>query len=835
MILPRYNYYIGVNDPNLFFENGVSISPDGEFVQTGSEDYICEGLIKNGIQGLFFSAALSVGYIYFYTITRQFISRTALNAVQNLVAAVPEGAVHFAISFSTLDPNFKVRKDNAEFIYYIKSVNPHFKELSKKYSKENNQEFFRNSLDGQIKLFGDDYNFVKSADIESNLVFIIEKYNRHVNTWINYYKGTFNKTDCKFDYGKRKCELKTTTLDEYTEILNKYEDTYNLIKLAPELSRISIHKRPLIQVYIKGSNSVTNLFGGIYWEDEVTDAVDSHEDLIRKYYFSYAEVANEFYIKGAAIPDVNGVYAGINGNWSNKTGYECYVGDDIIDGASYLFIRKVGASTATYISEQRWIFNDRDKISLGAHMKGAVFHAFGNAQDKCTIETLFEYCIYQRILCNSETLTDSSGKKDTYNLPYDDFAAERQNYKRCIGLSNGLFFCTSKVVDKPTKYGMNDDKKYFTDEFIPMITGLSRPLPISKNSWANASLWYVYDNAYKFFDKSLQKQYYLKDSCSIGNAIKVILKEIDPTITHEPTAEYSQFLYGETNPLGIARFYVHITQKTNILKGNYDQAAQKAEISLQSIMNMLQNCFRCYWYIENNKLKIEHISFFMNGGSYTKKDNYQLDFTKLKDAFNKKPSDFMQTEIEFDKSNLARRYEFGWADEVTDLFGNITVDVESKYIQRDKTEQISANDFSSDVDYMQFEPSKFNNDGFALLCPVKNNNGELELPIIEVDNLIDDTNRMYTAIIQNWYASWIYLQLLYMYDMPAENVKSNALQYLYVHDIKRCMKNDITFPAEDDLEILPLIKTSIGNGKIDEMSFNLVTRQAKIKLLYRPQ
>ena len=74
-----------------------------------------------------------------------------------------------------------------------------------------------------------------------------------------------------------------------------------------------------------------------------------------------------------------------------------------------------------------------------------------------------------------------------------------------------------------------------------------------------------------------------------------------------------------------------------------------------------------------------------------------------------------------------------------------------------------------------------------------------------------------------------------MYDMPAENVKSNALQYLYVHDIKRCMKNDITFPAEDDLEILPLIKTSIGNGKIDEMSFNLVTRQAKIKLLYRPQ
>lgn len=49
------------------------------------------------------------------------------------------------------------------------------------------------------------------------------------------------------------------------------------------------------------------------------------------------------------------------------------------------------------------------------------------------------------------------------------------------------------------------------------------------------------------------------------------------------------------------------------------------------------------------------------------------------------------------------------------------------------------------------------------------------------------------------------------------------------------MKHTIEFPTEEDLDELELIKTSFGNGKIDEMSINVNTRQAKINLLYRPQ
>ena len=49
------------------------------------------------------------------------------------------------------------------------------------------------------------------------------------------------------------------------------------------------------------------------------------------------------------------------------------------------------------------------------------------------------------------------------------------------------------------------------------------------------------------------------------------------------------------------------------------------------------------------------------------------------------------------------------------------------------------------------------------------------------------------------------------------------------------MKHTIEFPVEEDLDELELIKTSIGNGKIDEFSVNMNTRLAKVNLTYKPQ
>ena len=946
MIPPKYNFYIGKkNNQYLSMDIDLYINPStGEYVENkGMLASRYKANIPTGITHLFVNkeAKYPYAYIYFYDKDDNYLGSHSIKTNGQIVP-IKKNAYTFTISYSSFDTGFYGYTKNGsyiDFIYTLKSVNPHYKDLNKKYAKESGQEFFRISLDGKINLFGDDYEQVSLADIESQFLFIIEKYSSSSKSWYLYYKGEFSKTDCKFDHSKKKCELKTTAIDEYNEVMNKYDNTYDLIKLAPEITRIDLHKRSLMQVYVRGANSITNFFGGTYWEDDVNSAIDSHDDLINKYYFSYIKAGNEFYVKGAGISEVNGVYAGTNGYWSQWNGYTCYMGTEVPMTNAYIYIKRNSDDTILYQSEKQWVFLEKDNCYIGR--EDIVMVNVNDSSDKFTIESPFVYHIYRRLLCDVDTVEDSEGVKNTYDLPSDDFVTDNRNYKKCIGLSGGMFFCTSRAVDEPTKYGLNDYGQYFTNQFIPSAAGIGRLLPISKNSWANASLWYVYDSFYEYFEERLRKQYTLKDSYSIGAAIKAILKKIDPIISHEPTAEYSQFLYGETNPLGLARFYVYITQKTNILKGNYDQPAQKAETSLEELMKMLRDCFRCYWYIEDNKFKIEHIRFFMNGGSYSGQSSYQLDFTKLTDQFNKKLSSYFQSEVEFEKSDLNQRYEFAWMDDVTDLFGGVTIDVKSNYIQKDKTEEINIAQFSSDVDFMLFNPSNFSDDGFALLCPIKNEklipqstrnetclsntNGmpysnsryrldiyavnagtyrlkgrdrgaitvaslftdltlssrvrsyfsystapeggvtldntisipqsgylavsvitdEIDqmslhregytLPITTVRNLIDENGDNYTAIAQNWYASWIYLQNFYLWDMPAQNIESNVIEYLYARDVKKCMKHTIEFPSEEDLDELELVKTAFGNGKIDEMSFNINTRQAKVNLLYRPQ
>lgn len=827
-MLPKYRFYVGKNIGEISFYANTNIDLiTGERVDGSAwaSSQLTVGSSKLYID--YKPDVKSNNYFCKYDKDRNYLGYEVISKI----ITIPDNVKYIVLVFNSANTGVSeiVKTD---FLYNLYAVNPHYKELSKKYSKENGQEFFRVSLDGKINLFGRDYEIVAKSGLENKFVFISEKLNNNSKTWNIYYEGRFSKTDCKLDYEKKKCELKIEAIDDYTKILDNYDNAYNLIKLAPEVSKINIHKRSLLQVYVEGANSITNFFGGTYWEDDVNEVIDSSDDLVNKYHFAYIKAGNEFYVTGSRkFPEVNGVYAGTNGQWNQQNGYTCYFGTDTPNQPAYIYIKRNSDNVVLYRSQYQYIFTTANNCYI---KRSFIMVNVNDSSELISVNTLFVYHIYARLLCDVNTIKDAEGLKNTYNLPIDDFVTDNRNYKKCIGINTGFFFCTSYTVDEPTKYGINDYKRYFTNAFIPATTGLGRALPISKNSWANASLWYVYDDFYEDIEAQLRKQYVLKDSYSIGAVIKALLKKIDPTISHEATSEYSQFLYGDTNPMGLDRFYVYITQKTNILKGNYDQAAQKAEISFEELMKMLRDCFRCYWYIDNYKLKIEHISFFMNGSSYSGQSDYQLNFNKLTDKFNKKLISYFQSEIEFEKSDLNQHYEFEWMDDVTDLFGGVTIDVESNYIQKGKTEEINIGQFSSDVDFMLFNPSNFSNDGFALLCPTLVD-GTLSLPIVTVQGLIDENGDTYKAIIQNWYASWIYLQNLYMWDMPAQNIKSNTVNTLFVRDIKKCVKQTIKFISEEDLDELKLIKTPIGNGKIDEMSFNLNTRLAKVNLLYKPQ
>ena len=369
------------------------------------------------------------------------------------------------------------------------------------------------------------------------------------------------------------------------------------------------------------------------------------------------------------------------------------------------------------------------------------------------------------------------------------------------------------------------------------------PVPISRSSWANTSIWAIIPDNWSSFENQFRKQFTLKDAFSLADVITVLLHKIDPLVKFEATAEYSQFLYGGDTSTPIIPFdgprigcSPFIAPKSNILKGNYDQAAQKAEITFEQVMDMLRDCFRCYWYIDdNNRLRIEHISYFMKGLSYTS-PNLQFDLTKKYDKFNKKTVLYAQEATSYNKEDLNSRYEFSWMDDSTDIFEDMEIDVKSLYIQSDKTEEINSEVFSTDIDLMLYAPDKFSEYGFALMMVDRNTR---RVPIVAVSGLRDDEYiYTYSVTPQNYLCSWLYLVRYYMLDMPAyriEYTRAPSADAYRVTGIKQCMQQNIEFQTDEKIDLNKAIKTSIGTGIIDSASVNIDTGLINATLVFSPK
>lgn len=803
------------------------------------------------------------------------------------------GTKYVRINFNTPEADYSTSR---LWFYIGYEVNPHYKQIKKKYKKETGQAFFRESLDGKINLFGFDYLLVKNASLEDTLHFNIYRNN------ILFALSSFNKSDCKFDHFRKNVELKLAYYDKYSKILDAYDSTYDLIKLAPALTPLTLTKRCVAQIYIQGENVISNYAGGTYWETEVNETIDDEDALLHKYYFSKGPKFVEVSLEGFNY-DINAAYTGIwDSNIWNATSVRIVGGAKYKMPCSIKFNKiysagtQVGSSVPTVYLLSTGTGNGlinrgtdenpdyyyrydtfRIEIYTGQNGTGQKIYqsiylygedtnftlAVGEglypmvkvnqpapAKDPTPNtfnlgEYVIEYQIWGRLLCDSDKVLGPDEQYiDTYDLPRDDFATARRNYRKCIGITG--FDSSNSVIkiyqqyqtsESPTSYGIND----FGEYFIPPYSVYGQYyFPLSRSAWGNTSLWVMLDEmfapsfGFEHWCSSSYKEYTIKECYHIGDAIKALLAKIDPTITHEKTAEYSSFLYGHE---GASAYYlggcdIFITQKTNVLKGEYDQAAQKAEIKFKQLMDMLRDCYRCYWFIdEYNRFRIEHISFFTNGQSYSS-PIAQFDLTQKKDKFNKKPALYDQHNIEYDKADLTSRYEFAWADDTTKAMGgDLYIDVNNEYIQKNKTEEINADGFTADIDYMLFLPDDFSEEGFALIMA---DSLTKKVPIVHT-TIKDEkqNNKSVDIYTQNWYASFNYLIQHYMYDISGNSIDCNNVDNLHVENVKRCMINSIEFP-ELEVDLYKRIVTIFGDGTIEDVSINIDTDMEEVQLSYEP-
>lgn len=711
-----------------------------------------------------------------------------------------------------------------------KTVYPIYKDsTSIDYAIEQNEQFYRAKLSGELVFTSADYEFINSKVLETEFELrLFISYNAGAS-WTQQWTGRFWKTDCKFDVDDKKITVTPTVSDEYSEVLAGLDKEYNLIELKPEISHIKVDKRPMIQVYSPGESVIACFLSGMYWEQDCTpETNESKLTELGDGKLNFAKCSSLRIVDieegDVSLPKV--FYGPVPDSTRSTMDYT---------NGGYRFMFEYFGSSSTGVQQIWWrILRASDDVELWNHVElyqdppsvpyEVTLHPVSGTGATGTVKLYVrDQNIYSRYVLDVEYLD----RLNTYLLPEDDIVSDNRNYRRCIAyeMSNIIYY-SDRVTTTPTKYGIYEPGKYYQE---PYILGINKFYPVARSAWGAISIWFAFTSFDWILEQQARKAYMLKDSYPLASVISVLLGKIAPGVLHEATTEYSEFLYGE-NPLSRNTFELFLTQKSNILAGDYDKPAQKAPVTLKQVLDMLRDCYRCYWFIERAengdlRFRIEHISWFLKGGTYVGSAIVGTDLTAVNLSRNGKNWAFGTSKYSYNKDGMPERYQFGWMDEVTELFEGFPIDINSKFVERGKIEEKTIANFTSDVDYMLLNPGACTEDGFALLAAVLQN-GRYELPYLTFN--VDDVH----YYVQNGYASFYYLQFFYLYDMPSRNISARCYGGGFVRGIKKQKMQEITYPEVNEPELYKLVKTNLGNGRIEKISINLPSRKAQATLSY---
>lgn len=702
--------------------------------------------------------------------------------------------------------------------------------------RERDEMFRRTKLNSTITFIGKDFQTIYNSSLDSS--FEVKMYDVESNTFLA--RGTFEKTDCKFNLDDEICEVKISCADDYDKILAGRNNEYDIVALAPVREKIRLKKRAILQLYAIHDNKITNIIGNMSYEVNVSSGVEidtiTAENLEDDYNFSQLSF-NQARLTISSMPamfdflvgDYYGEFEGEQSLFTMDGGqYGVNVRSAFTPSGKQVYLWQIinidtglpigdgeGRILATQATEN--VKNPSSGIQFGYSFLAdpSIWE-----KDSDMVSTYDERKIFGRILLDD---ISSSPIGEIKNIGKNDIVANNLNYHYSMNISDisliaPLIVTSTTTQDAPTKWGVNGEGKYFVQP-TPMNEG-DNVIPIGWNRWIPNSFWFNSTTAIANTLDLFNAEWELNDAYPLWSVIQVLLKEIDPEITFDGTATYSQFLYGNISA-SVIRDYVkqllYVTPITNVKKTYYNQAARKGKLTLGDIFDMLRGTCQLYWFIDSQKrLRIEHITWFKNGGNYSQASPI-IDLTSIESPLSRKVWAFDQNTFDYDKGALVKRYEFGWADKVSEVFDGYPIDIHNRFVKGGKTYKASAGRFVSDIDLIMSAPDVLSDDNFALIGADMNK----VCPIAEIGNLGMDFV-VPNFKMQNPYLSFYFLELAYWgYDLGGDwasvgdfKTKAGMRGVYRVSDTKRAKKQTVHFPlGADKVGNEGIIRTGIGDGE----------------------
>lgn len=660
-------------------------------------------------------------------------SNAVVDVTENDIISVPENAYYMRVCTNKSIPEFYEKTK----VYIVEEATPIYGDnITLEYEKNPDSQYFRKKINGDFTFCRDDYDSIMSKPFDFTHHVFISKYEVETNKYGAYARGKFARTDCTINEVEKTLKTSFDNDDEYVDITSGLDNEYDLVKLDVAKNNVMLYRRPMLQIYAVGESIINCFYDRTMFETDFAATTNISE--LNRWHFSMNMFAMDFEVSEAHILPAlfNGKYTG---TLTQESGVQ-WKGEFFNQANSKLvFVAKFDTNGDIYYTIDLQYYDEdlgryvsqyvADVVKVQNGIQNVQLRNYYQTSEKCKLVFNF-YAIAARFVCD---ILEYRGN-ETYAIESDDPVANNRNYQRCIGSSISDIYVSNEFSDEPNDNGIAPNGKYYMP---PDIRGTY--YPIGRTYWVSESLWFQPSVYTQTFDKEARSTFLQKDFYTIGGAIKALLREIAPTIKHEETAEYSQFLYAN-DPISGRKIDLLITPKSNVIAGEYKEPAMKGLIHLNDIFTMLKNVYQVYWFIDGDKLKLEHISYFENGKSYQGNPQIGIDLTQLK-AKNRMWWSFGADEYTFAKSDMPERYEFSWMDDVTAEFKGNAIEIISNYTNKGKKEDVAIPNFTSDIDFILLNPNVISNDGFVVVDAVEANG------IIEPDTPYSTGSRGNTYLV----------------------------------------------------------------------------------------
>lgn len=812
---------------------------------------------------------------------------------------VNENSRQFPLS-ANLSYIFSWRTDAFEpqsnaFIYLeTQYVHPSFSKVSIDKARASYKMNWSATLSSDITFKNGAFDYLKDIDYNESIIFKIERFSETTLSYYTIYNSLpFSKANCTFDYDRRILTVDFKSLD-YNSYLDKVlNNNVNIIKGGYKHEELSYNIPAMMQIYVDGTETVTNIVGGSATDIEISmpetpdDYLSNYSGslLNEKWWPDYRRVRylyeafrfrfigriGEIRIVGSEPNGPAGYYYAttsdnqVSQSYTPTSGITRY---DNTDNDYYieinatirrLYIRLKSDDSIVYASTQTL---DTNCLLCPDSIAGTILQQI-NGQEVCAVETHLVHSVFARIL----TAKEDTSALGSFNIPADDFAYDARAYKYVVNIPlstttevfktkyNGSIVdnhlirpipyeytflclaCSSRLQSTDSGLGSANQYEYYTYSGLTGSFIKQHAVPIGNYFWSGVSFYACLSSNFI----NILEPWYLRNtrSCffTIGTAIRKILQKLAPNVRFVESNKYSSFLYPDQTlqPIGsiaaIAEPSIYLTHLSNLQAGLFEIEAQKLELNLNDIFNLLQNAFQVYYFIDDEGyLHLEHISWFYG---FNKVDNVQFNIIENKDEYTKVSLDYGQGTISADDGYLYSDFSMtSDTDDSSELFNKLEIKcLESTCALADKRD-VTLGKFRTDINYIYAEASDMG-DGVVMLMPNITKIGkkpELNYATItrcDIKGLNDYPYKLWPI---NYRASSYSLLMYYRLNFASLLVDHCSFE---PEERERFMKQELQIPIKFDIDMTKMIRTRFGEGLILSHKLDLDSRYASITLLHK--